>query len=81
MFHGISKREILMSHYKIEDIAPGSASETVVELVIRIHLERRGLLLMEWTQPDVAVARAAQMDRPAYHLDNVHCLLYESGNS
>jgi hypothetical protein len=77
----ISEREILMFHYKTEDIAPGSASEAVVELVIRIHLERRGLLLVEWTQPYVAIARAAQMDRLAYHLDDVHCLLYESGNS
>ena len=70
-----------MSHYKTEDIAPASASETVVELVFRIHLERRGLFLVERAKPDVTIARAAQMDRPAYHVDNVHCLLYKSGNS
>jgi len=81
ILNGIGKREILMFHYKTEDIAPGSASEAVIELVIRIHLKRRGLLLVKWTQPNVTIARAAQMDRPAYHLDNVHCLLYEGGNS
>jgi len=81
ILNGIGKREILMFHYEIEDIAPGSASEAVIELVIRIHLKRRGLLLVEWTQTNVTIARPAQMDRPAYHLDNVHCLFYESGNS
>ena len=36
---------------------------------------------MERAKPDVTVTRAAQMDRSAYHVDNVHCLLHKSGNS
>ena len=36
---------------------------------------------MERAKPNVTVAGAAQMDRSAYHVDNVHCLLYKSGNS
>jgi hypothetical protein len=56
IFNGIGKCEILMLHYKTEDIAPASASEAVVELVIRIHLEGRGLLLVERAQPNVTIA-------------------------
>jgi hypothetical protein len=80
-FNGINERKVLMFGYKTEDIAPASASEAVVELVFRIYLERRGLLMVKWAQPDVTVARPAQMDRPAYHIDNVHCLLYDGGNT
>jgi hypothetical protein len=81
IFNCISERKVLMSHYKTEDIAPGPAPETVVELVFRIHMERRGLFLVERAKPDVTIARAAQMDRSAYYVYNVHRLLYESGNS
>jgi len=70
-----------MLHYKVEDIAPASAPEAVVELVIRVHLERRGLLLVEGAQANVTIARPAQMYRPADYFYNVDCLLYESGNS
>jgi hypothetical protein len=37
--------------------------------------------MVERAQPNVTVARPAQMDRPAYHFDNVDRLLYKSGNS
>jgi hypothetical protein len=70
-----------MLHNKIEDIAPASASEAVVKLVIRIHLERRRLLLVERAQSNVTIAGPAKLDRSAYYLDNVHCLLNKSGNS
>ena len=63
IFNGIRERKVLMFSYKAEDIASGSAPEAVVELVFRIHLERRGLFLVERAKPDVPVARAAQMDR------------------
>jgi hypothetical protein len=81
IFNCIKERKVLMFGYKTEDIAPASASEAVVELVFRIYLERRGFFLVEWAQPDVTVARPAQMDRPAYHIDNIHCLLYDGGNT
>jgi hypothetical protein len=81
IFNCIDERKVPMFGYKTEDIAPALASEAVVELVFRIYLERRGLFLVKWAQPDVTVARPAQMDRPAYHIDNVHCLFYDGGNT
>jgi hypothetical protein len=81
IFNGINERKILMFAYKTEDIAPALAPEAVVELVFRIHLERRGLFMVKWAQPDMTVTRPAKMDRPAYHIDNVHCLLYDGGNT
>jgi hypothetical protein len=81
ILNGIRKRKVLMFGYKTENIAPASASEAVVELVFRVHLERRSLFMVEWAQPDMTVTRPAQMDRPAYHIDDVHCLLYDGGNT
>ena len=81
IFNGISERKVLMLHYKTEDITPASAPEAVVELVFGIHLERRRLFLVEGAQTEVTIARTAQMDRAAYHIDNVHCLLYKSGGT
>jgi hypothetical protein len=80
IFNGIRERKVLVFSYKAEDIASALAPEAVVELVFSIHLERRCLFLVERAQPDVPVARPTQTDRPAYHLDNIHCLLYQSGN-
>jgi hypothetical protein len=81
ILNGISECKILMFGYKAEDISPASASEAVVELVFTIHLERRGLFLVERAQPYVSITRPAQMNRPAYHFDDIHCLLYDSGNT
>jgi hypothetical protein len=80
MLDGIGKSKVLMPHYKTEYIAPAIASKTVVKLVIRVHLERRGLLLVEGAQTDVTIARPAQIDRPAYHFDYVYRLLDYCGN-
>ena len=37
--------------------------------------------MMERAKSNVTIAGPSQMDRPAYHIDDVHCLLYESGNT
>ena len=70
-----------MFNDEIEDIASASASEAIIELILGIYLEGRGLLLMKWTEPDMAISRAAQRDHPANHIDNVHCLFHKSGNT
>jgi hypothetical protein len=81
IFDGIDKSEVLMFCYKTENVAPASTSETVVELVLSIYLERRGFFLVKRAQPDVTVARPAQLHRLANHIDNVDRLLYDGGNA
>jgi hypothetical protein len=68
-------------HYETENIASASASKTVEKLVFGIHMKRRGLLVVKWTQADMTIAGPPQMNNPAYHIDNVHRLLYKCGNS
>jgi hypothetical protein len=61
-------------HHEAQGIAPGAATETVVELLVRIDAERGCLLVVERTAGSVVLAGFFQFDAPVYHLDDIDAI-------
>ena len=60
-----------MTHPEAKHVAAGLAAETVKGLLLRVDLERRGLLFVEGTQPPVLAASLSEGDGLPDDLDQV----------
>src|ERR1700739_1289543 len=74
--HSIQKLDLVHLHHKLEHVAARSTSKAVINLPDRMHGERRGLFVVEWTQPREILPGLFQTDVFPYHADNVRLLLY-----
>lgn len=59
---------------KLEDIAPGAASEALEILLGGMDVERRGVFLMKWAEPAKAAPGRPQGHELADDLDDVRNL-------
>ena len=60
-----------MLHEEAVAVARHAASEAVIDVPFRVHVERRGLLLMERTQSEEVSPRPLEIHVPADQLDHV----------
>ncbi len=70
------KRTLLHLHHKFENVSAHAASEAVINLLRRMHCERRRLFRMERTQPGKILAALFQADVLADDPNDVRLLLY-----
>src|SRR5271156_37026 len=70
------KRALLQLHHEFENIAARAAAKAVVNLLHRMHGERRRLLLVERTQPGEVLSAFLQTHVLADHADYVRLLLH-----
>src|SRR5262245_14788409 len=73
--HGFRKRALLHFHDEFKDVAALAAAETVVNLLCRMNVERRGFLRMEWAEPAKILAGLFQLDVFTDHADDIRLLL------
>src|SRR6202167_130854 len=70
------KRALLELHHEFENISARAAAKAVVNLLHRMHGERRRLLLVERTQPGEVLAALLQAHVLTDHADYVRLLLH-----
>ena len=71
----LRKRDLVHLHHELEHVAARAAPEAVINLLHRMHRERRRFFGMEWTQPREILPGLFQAHIFAHHANNVRLLL------